>query len=142
MEAARTYGSDFESVNASQMLRVPVVTGSQERFLATEACFGAGFGRAIHVFSCFFHVFSLVFTSKRPRSHVWAQFRSAQAVLRGSQLSWSTRGKCGTPWTSGNGSRSSVALAQLALRHHSDHRIYCIYAYMPHVCHKRSSSAR
>ena len=71
MEAARTYGSDFESVNASQMLRVPVVTGSQERFLATEACFGAGFGRGIHVFSCFFHVFSLVFTSKRPRSHVF-----------------------------------------------------------------------
>ena len=32
MEAARTYGSDFESMKASQMLRVPVVTGSQEGF--------------------------------------------------------------------------------------------------------------
>eukprot|EP00913_Durusdinium_trenchii_P031271 g29278.t1 len=31
MEAARTYGSDFESMRTSQMLRVPVVGGSQDR---------------------------------------------------------------------------------------------------------------
>eukprot|EP00435_Cladocopium_sp_Y103_P056737 s1075_g19.t1 len=35
MEAARTYGSDYESMGTKQMLRVPVVTGSQE-LLTTE----------------------------------------------------------------------------------------------------------
>lgn len=33
MEAARTYGSDFESMKASQMLRVPIVGGAQERYV-------------------------------------------------------------------------------------------------------------
>mmetsp|Transcript_8212 Transcript_8212/g.19258 ORF Transcript_8212/g.19258 Transcript_8212/m.19258 type:complete len:664 (-) Transcript_8212:18-2009(-) len=37
MEAARTYGSDFESQAASQMLRVPFVTGSQEGWVKGEA---------------------------------------------------------------------------------------------------------
>mmetsp|Transcript_95840 Transcript_95840/g.228271 ORF Transcript_95840/g.228271 Transcript_95840/m.228271 type:complete len:808 (-) Transcript_95840:110-2533(-) len=36
MEAARTYGSDFESMNTSQMLRVPIITGSQESWARGE----------------------------------------------------------------------------------------------------------
>lgn len=36
MEAARTYGSDFESMRTSQMLRVPVVGGSQESYVHHE----------------------------------------------------------------------------------------------------------
>lgn len=36
MEAARTYGSDYESMGTTQMLRVPVVTGSQERFVTQQ----------------------------------------------------------------------------------------------------------
>eukprot|EP00931_Biecheleriopsis_adriatica_P030767 TRINITY_DN1809_c0_g1_i1.p1 TRINITY_DN1809_c0_g1~~TRINITY_DN1809_c0_g1_i1.p1 ORF type:complete len:883 (-),score=188.21 TRINITY_DN1809_c0_g1_i1:99-2747(-) len=34
MEAARTYGSDFESLKGKQMLRVPIVGGSQESWVS------------------------------------------------------------------------------------------------------------
>mmetsp|Transcript_19685 Transcript_19685/g.34916 ORF Transcript_19685/g.34916 Transcript_19685/m.34916 type:complete len:872 (+) Transcript_19685:152-2767(+) len=36
MEAARTYGSDFESMKSKQMLRVPLLTGSQERWVGGD----------------------------------------------------------------------------------------------------------
>jgi len=37
MEAARTYGSDFESMKTKQMLRVPLITGSQESHVRQRA---------------------------------------------------------------------------------------------------------